>query len=606
MKTKLIYSIDDYLDEPTVQVGHHAKKIAELFETGSKTPKSIVIAKETLKTIAHANNLQAKIYKLIQSTKFGENASKTKTAQKIKNLIIQQSIPREIGKILLDNIEPHFHNSFVKITNSTNLNNKIFEIENIIGETSIITAILEVWAKTTHHVLINLKQQPVSTHEILFPTPVLLIEQIEADASGSVLTFNNTTGNKNQLTIYSEWGVNANQSRNDHVNKDKFIVDVRTHNIIEKNIAEKPTRVRRVNTKTNVDPVIKSKQDQPSLTKDQIQKLTKITTEIKRRYLSHLEIVFSVKDKDIFIEDFDETEININNPKTSLRQTKKIFSIVENFPTVKKVKDLADGLCVYNSAQLLSITGEHPLHLTKSKRGEYLIKAIASTLNKYQKHTELPIIYRSQNFTSFDLSKLKFATNYEEIEPNPYLGFRGALRILSQVEVFKLELEILKKLESAILLIPFVRSPDELSAVYKIIEKSGLIKSNKTQLWLEINTPENVFNLRNYPLHLISGLVINYESLKDLMLGVDPQNPSIKNRYTLDKELFTLILDSISNSIKLEMKTISIYQKPKLYVQFDQYQKDQIGNLANLPEIDGLIVKSNHLNQVRQDNIWQQ
>jgi len=102
MPQTFLYLPKDFAGLPSHEVGSYAKEISNLSISGVPLTKSVVIPLNTLKIIAQANNLQAKVYKLIQETDYSSSISKQKTANTIKQLIKKQSIPKELAVKFID------------------------------------------------------------------------------------------------------------------------------------------------------------------------------------------------------------------------------------------------------------------------------------------------------------------------------------------------------------------------------------------------------------------------------------------------------------------------------------------------------------------------
>ena len=90
---------------------------------------------------------------------------------------------------------------------------------------------------------------------------------------------------------------------------------------------------------------------------------------------------------------------------------------------------------------------------------------------------------------------------YEALEENPMIGFRGASRYYdpSYREAFEWECEALKYVRDAMglsnikVMLPFVRTPDEGKKVIEIMNSKGLVQGqNSLEIYAMCEIPANV------------------------------------------------------------------------------------------------------------------
>lgn len=588
MSQKFIYLPSEFDTCSSHEVGTYAKEFEQINSLGFTTPKMVVIPQNTLKVIAQANNLQAKIYSLIQETNFTSRLSKNNTKRHIHRLIYSQRVPQELATQLLETYHGYFKQGFILVKNSELLSTSDTLIENIHSDANFIDAILETWALLSVKKYLQLLSRAHSTHEILFPSPLLIMQQVEPEISGTAHTFNTESGNKNQVTIASNWGV-----FDESLAHDTYAVDVRTLNVIHKQIQTKESQLRRVIGKLTTDSVIRKNKESETLNPKLITQITNTTATIKKKYLSHLKIDWSVHKEILYIEAV--TPVDITTSATSKTQisTKQLLILSDTLKYTKP-NDSSMGTVVYSAGQLLSISATHPMQVDKTKQRSHLITAIANSLTKYSKASQKPIIYRANNFTSKQFNKLSFSSMYETQETNPSLGFRGGLRFLSQQNAFKIELDILKQTlkntdSQIVLVLPFIRSPEELMQVYQLIKNAGLTSYAHFSVWLELSTPENVLNLEAYPIHLLSGVVFNTQSIHSLITGIDITNKDIYTRYSYNSILLKQLVISALQHLNETTKTLSVYEKPKFFVDMSVFNTELVTELSHI-DISGFII----------------
>jgi pyruvate,water dikinase len=169
----------------------------------------------------------------------------------------------------------------------------------------------------------------------------------------------------------------------------------------------------------------------------------------------------------------------------------------------------------------------HPKRIVQEGLGRAVVQKLAEgILSICQAFQEKPVFYRLSNFTSTDLEKLKGGAEHEPHELNPKLGLRGAQRHLLHQEELGLELEAVKRtrnvhgVKNLHLIIPFVRTPDELAEVKKMISSHGLHRGNNFKIFISADLPINILTLERFSEVGIDG-VIGGEHLIELLLGID-------------------------------------------------------------------------------------
>lgn len=191
--------------------------------------------------------------------------------------------------------------------------------------------------------------------------------------------------------------------------------------------------------------------------------------------------------------------------------------------------------------------GTHPLHFIRSRQREELYQLLSQKLQSFRsiKH----VIYAASNLTSADLAGLKYGGQFEAGERNPDLGYRGALRSISQTELFDFELEVLAHVhrishQKLTILLTGVRSPGEYKLLAQHI-RAKLPESNWLSIWLEVSTPENAINHFAYQHLAPQGIVVNLPRLHALAHGIDPHNQDVYRLYPWNVKLLKHLLQHV-------------------------------------------------------------
>ncbi|MBI1886110.1 MAG: phosphoenolpyruvate synthase [Chloroflexi bacterium] len=179
---------------------------------------------------------------------------------------------------------------------------------------------------------------------------------------------------------------------------------------------------------------------------------------------------------------------------------------------------------------------EHPRLCIEEGRAEEFIEKLAEGLRKFAKaFYPRPVVYRATDFKTNEYHNLKGGEKYEHSEENPMIGYRGASRYVQEPEVFKLEIEAIKRVRKEYpnlwLMIPFVRTPEELAGVKAVLEQEGLPRSQDFKLWMMAEVPSNVFLLDQFIDVGIDGISIGSNDLTQLILGIDRDNARFAHEF---------------------------------------------------------------------------
>lgn len=175
-------------------------------------------------------------------------------------------------------------------------------------------------------------------------------------------------------------------------------------------------------------------------------------------------------------------------------------------------------------AEIVSLTAGFP-----SSR-EYFIRKLsegAATIAAafYPK----PVIVRMSDFKTNEYAGLIGGQQFEPLEDNPMLGFRGASRYghPAYVDGFALECAAMKRarddmgLRNIVLMIPFCRRVAEAKSVLGTMSRFGLERGrNGLQVYMMCEIPNNVVQIDAFS-EFFDGFSIGSNDLAQLVLGVD-------------------------------------------------------------------------------------
>lgn len=220
-----------------------------------------------------------------------------------------------------------------------------------------------------------------------------------------------------------------------------------------------------------------------------------------------------------------------------LKTATKVYVNLAEPDYAQKVSKLnVDGVGLLRAEFMIANIGIHPKEAIKRHtQGIFIDKLVKDLTTFCDAFYPKPIIYRATDFKSNEYKSLEGGMHWEPKEPNPMLGFRGAFRYISDPEVFNLELQALKKVREKYnnlhIMIPFVRSPDELRRVKRLVNANGLFEDPSFKFLMMCELPVNVIMLEEFIKVGIDGVSIGSNDLTMLLQGTDRDNSTVATEF---------------------------------------------------------------------------
>ena len=198
-----------------------------------------------------------------------------------------------------------------------------------------------------------------------------------------------------------------------------------------------------------------------------------------------------------------------------------------------------------------ALGGVHPRALlARGDQAEFVEKMSASLLRITRAFAPRPVVYRTIDFRSNEFGKLQGGEEFEPVEANPMIGYRGCYRYVKEPELFALELELLARVREETpnlhVMIPFVRTRWELEACLDLIEASPLGRQRGLHRWVMAEVPSVVYRVPEYAALGVDGVSIGSNDLTQLMLGVDRDSETCAELFD---ESDAAVLDAIGRII---------------------------------------------------------
>jgi pyruvate,water dikinase len=234
-----------------------------------------------------------------------------------------------------------------------------------------------------------------------------------------------------------------------------------------------------------------------------------------------------------------------------------------------------DGVGLLRAEFMLPVAleGRHPRAMIEEGESEQFIGKMADSLRRFAAtFTPRPVIYRTMDFRSNEVRQLKGGDKYEPTEQNPMLGYRGVFRYTREPDLFKLELEAVKRVRDEFdnlqIMLPFVRTTWEFEECLKIMDETRA-RSGGTQLWVMAEVPSIIHRLDDYAALGLTGVSIGSNDLTQLMLGVDRDSelcaPLFDER---DEAVVAAIKQIIEGCRRLNLTCSICGQAPSRYPEY--------------------------------------
>ncbi|MGB3402521.1 MAG: phosphoenolpyruvate synthase [Microcoleaceae cyanobacterium] len=216
-----------------------------------------------------------------------------------------------------------------------------------------------------------------------------------------------------------------------------------------------------------------------------------------------------------------------------------------------------------------------------SHKPDYFVDRLAQGIGKIAAaFYPRPVIVRMSDFKSNEYANLLGGQQFEPLEDNPMLGWRGASRYTdtNYREAFGLECLAFKRareemgLGNIIPMIPFCRTPEEGRKVLAEMAKYGLIRGeNGLQVYVMCELPSNVILAEEF-CHLFDGFSIGSNDLTQLTLGLDRDSGLVAHLFDERNPAVLKMIKRIITIAKQQGRKIGICgQAPSDYPDFAQF-----------------------------------
>jgi pyruvate, water dikinase len=219
-----------------------------------------------------------------------------------------------------------------------------------------------------------------------------------------------------------------------------------------------------------------------------------------------------------------------------------------------------------------------------------------------------PVILRLSDFKSNEYATLLGGKQFEPVEENPMIGWRGASRYYhpSYKEGFLLELRAVKRVREEFgfknlrIMVPFCRTPDEGRKVIEVLREGGLPQGKDgLEVYVMAELPSNVFLADQYA-DIFDGFSIGSNDLTQLVLGVDRDSSLVAPLFNERNAAVLQACARIIDAARRKRRKVGICgQAPSDFPDFAAFLVEQgIDSISLIP--DSLLKTSERVLQAEQ------
>ena len=177
-----------------------------------------------------------------------------------------------------------------------------------------------------------------------------------------------------------------------------------------------------------------------------------------------------------------------------------------------------------------------------------------------------PVIVRLSDFKSNEYAHLLGGSNFEPVEENPMIGFRGASRYVAPdfSDAFALECEALRSVREDMgftnveIMVPFVRTVAEAKQVITVLSHNGIVRGrNGLRLIMMCEIPSNAILAEEF-LDYFDGFSIGSNDLTQFTLALDRDSGLVSSLFNERDPAVKALISRAIASCKAQGKYIGI------------------------------------------------
>ncbi len=263
-------------------------------------------------------------------------------------------------------------------------------------------------------------------------------------------------------------------------------------------------------------------------------------------------------------------------PASTATATALLLNLSEPSQVARAAALDVDGVGLLRAELMVieALDGDHPrLLLEEGRTGEFVERMAESLTTFAAGFSPRPVTYRTIDFRTNEFRGLRGGERFEPQEANPMIGYRGVQRYVREPDLFALELDAIRRVwdsghANLHVMLPFVRSADELATCVALVAESHLPARAGFELWVMAEVPSVLFNLERYADLGVAGISIGSNDLTQLLLGADRDSELLATFDERDPAVVAYLQALIPGARALGLKTSICGQAPSVHPEY--------------------------------------
>ncbi len=257
--------------------------------------------------------------------------------------------------------------------------------------------------------------------------------------------------------------------------------------------------------------------------------------------------------------------------------TKVLVNLGEPSLAERVAKMPVDGIGLLRAEFMIieACEGTHPRRFVEEHGADMFVERMYKSLLIFARaFNPRPITYRTMDFRSNEFRDLQGGKEYEPTEANPMIGYRGSFRYVHEPDLFKLELDAVKRVrddgfKNLHVMLPFVRTFIEVKTLVRYIEEVGLFDDPAFDLWVMAEVPSVIYYLDQYQKLGVAGISIGSNDLTQLVLAIDRDSELVAPLFNeTDEAVLDHIRQLLQRARELGMKSSICGQAPSVFPEY--------------------------------------
>ncbi len=357
-------------------VGGKGANLGEMIKAGIPVPGGFVVLTGAYKKFIAENSIEEKISELISGLDDNNIEQVEETSNKIKELFAAGETPGDI-LVEIEKIYRVLNQPAVAVRSSataedmpgTSFAGQYDTYLNITGTEDLNKSIKKCWASLWNSRALSYRlKQGIDSKELAHG--VVVQELIDSEKSGILFTANPVNGRRDQALLNSSWGLGETIVGGE-VNPDQWVINKVDGTVIEESIASKTVMVIRKDKGIEWVDVPEEKQDQVTLTNNDVSALLELGQKVEHYFGAPQDIEWAY-----------------SNGRFYLVQSRPITSL---FPLPKPI-DKDKGFRVYLNFNLYTQAMQEPFTPTGEAMLKEMLSSMAKRIYRGYRNQEVPWI----------------------------------------------------------------------------------------------------------------------------------------------------------------------------------------------------------------------